>query len=102
MIQPHTLRCWRCGRPPKASGHRDWMGRRSCRLSSLVQCVQVPQLMARVERVVFGAEDPKAGSLGTLYNLGADPRLNHEFEVQPRVLEQDCSTLLQRFFLDKR
>ena len=41
---------------------------------------------ARVARVVFGADDPKAGALGSLYNLGADPRLNHEFEVVPRAL----------------
>lgn len=59
-------------------------------------------LMARVDRVVFGAEDPKAGSLGSLYNIGADPRLNHEFEVQARVLADECAALLQDFFADKR
>ena len=42
-------------------------------------------LLARVGRVVFGADDMKAGALGSLYNLGVDPRLNHEFEVVPRV-----------------
>lgn len=59
-------------------------------------------LMARIGRVVFGAEDPKAGAVGSLYNLGADPRFNHEFEVQPRVLQDECAQLLQDFFADKR
>jgi tRNA(adenine34) deaminase len=59
-------------------------------------------LMARVGRVVFGAEDPKAGSLGTLYNIGSDPRLNHEFAVEGRVLADECGSLLQDFFATKR
>jgi tRNA(adenine34) deaminase len=59
-------------------------------------------LNARVGRVVFGAEDPKAGAVGSLYNLGADPRLNHEFEVQGRILQDDCGALLTNFFAAKR
>jgi len=59
-------------------------------------------LMARVARVVFGAEDPKTGCLGSLYNFGADPRLGHEFEVQARVLQDECGALLTAFFSAKR
>jgi tRNA(adenine34) deaminase len=59
-------------------------------------------LLARVDRVVFGAEDPKAGALGTLYNLGADPRLNHEFQVTGRVRQSECGELLQAFFAGRR
>ena len=59
-------------------------------------------LVARINRVVFGAEDPKAGSLGSLYQLGGDPRLNHEFAVTPRVLQQECADLLTSFFAGKR
>lgn len=59
-------------------------------------------LLARVGRVVFGAEDPKAGSVGSLYNLGADPRLNHEYQVQGRVLQDECAALLSDFFATKR
>jgi len=59
-------------------------------------------LLARVARVVFGAHDPKAGALGSLYNFGADPRLNHEFDVESRVLEAECAELLTDFFADKR
>ncbi len=53
---------------------------------------------ARVDRVVFGAFDPKAGSVGSLYNLCSDPRLNHELTVTGGVLEQECGGELQAFF----
>ncbi len=59
-------------------------------------------LVARISHVVFGAEDPKAGSLGSLYQLGRDPRLNHEFAVTPRVLQEECGDLLTKFFSGKR
>ena len=58
-------------------------------------------LLARVSKVIFGAEDPKAGALGSLYQLGSDPRLNHEFVVTPRVLQEECGRLLQKFFQSK-
>jgi tRNA(adenine34) deaminase len=57
---------------------------------------------ARVPLVVFGAADPKAGALGTLYNLASDPRLNHEFEVQRGVLADECGSLLSAFFAQRR
>ena len=59
-------------------------------------------LLARVSKVIFGAEDPKAGALGSLYQLGSDPRLNDEFVVTPRVLQEECGRLLQKFFQSKR
>ena len=58
--------------------------------------------LARVERVVFGADDLKAGALGSLYNIGADPRLNHEFTVTPRVRMEECGALLVGFFEPRR
>jgi len=57
---------------------------------------------ARVSGVVFGAEDPKAGSTGSLYHLGQDPRLNHEFPVRGRVREAESAELLVSFFADRR
>jgi tRNA(adenine34) deaminase len=57
---------------------------------------------ARVRRVVFGASDPRAGACGTLYNLCADPRLNHELEVRGGVGAAECSALLSSFFAEKR
>ena len=47
-------------------------------------------LSARISRVIFGAEDPKAGALGSLYQLGSDPRLNHEFSVTPRCYKKNA------------
>lgn len=57
---------------------------------------------ARVERVVFGAADPKAGALGSLYNLAADPRLAHEFDVVAGVLAEECAAILATFFAGRR
>jgi len=57
---------------------------------------------ARVDRVVFGAPDPKAGACGSLYNLGADPRLPHEFAVQGGVRAEECAALLTDFFAERR
>lgn len=56
----------------------------------------------RVARVVFGAYDPKGGACGSLYNVCADPRLNHEAVVVPGVLEADCSAMLTAYFADRR
>lgn len=53
---------------------------------------------ARVDRVVFGAPDPKAGATGTLYTIGQDPRLNHRFELAGGVLAEECGGLLSEFF----
>lgn len=59
-------------------------------------------LLARIDRVVFGATDPKAGACGSLYNLGADPRLNHEFTVRPGVRAEESAQLLRDFFSSRR
>ena len=59
-------------------------------------------LAARVGRVVFGAPDPKAGALGSLYNLGADPRLPHEMEVRAGIRAAECGALLAEFFAGRR
>jgi tRNA(adenine34) deaminase len=57
---------------------------------------------SRVNRVVFGASDPRAGACGTLYNLCADPRLNHEIEVTGGVAAGESAALLSSFFAGKR
>jgi tRNA(adenine34) deaminase len=53
---------------------------------------------SRLERIVFGAPDPKAGACGSLYNLCCDPRLNHELEVTSGVLAEQSAALLESFF----
>ena len=57
---------------------------------------------ARAERLVFGADDPKAGATGSLYNLCADPRLNHEIDVTGGVRAAECAQLLTAFFDSRR
>jgi tRNA(adenine34) deaminase len=59
-------------------------------------------LAARITTVVFGAPDPKAGACGSLYNLAADPRLNHEMRVVPGVRADEAAALLRRFFAERR
>jgi tRNA(adenine34) deaminase len=53
---------------------------------------------ARVPRVVWGCDDPKAGAVTSLYNIGVDPRLNHRFEITSGVLADECADELRRFF----
>jgi tRNA(adenine34) deaminase len=57
---------------------------------------------ARARRLVFGAPDPKAGATGSLYNLCADPRLNHEIDVTHGVRAQESAELLADFFAQRR
>jgi tRNA(adenine34) deaminase len=57
---------------------------------------------ARVGRLVFGATDPRAGSCGSLYNLCADPRLNHELAVTAGVRADESAALLAAFFAERR
>jgi len=59
-------------------------------------------IQSRIDRVVFGAFDPKAGCAGTLYNLLSDTRFNHRAEIVSGVSEEECADLLRRFFKDKR
>lgn len=53
---------------------------------------------ARVDRCVYGAVDPKAGALGTLYDIASDTRLNHRYDVTSGVLADESSALLKSFF----
>jgi len=57
---------------------------------------------ARIEAVIFGVFDPKAGSLGSLYKIHEDSRLNHRFMVKEGVLEEESRRLLKDFFKNRR
>lgn len=59
-------------------------------------------LSSRIGRVVFGAADPKAGACGSLYNLCADPRLNHEVALTPGIRADEAAEQLRSFFASKR
>jgi tRNA(adenine34) deaminase len=59
-------------------------------------------VLGRIERLVFGTEDPKAGFAGSLGNLVRDERLNHTLEVESGVLSGECADLLKDFFRERR
>ncbi len=59
-------------------------------------------VLSRMDRLVFGCSDPKAGACGSLYNIVTDERLNHRVEVTSGVLADQCSKQLQNFFQKKR
>ena len=57
---------------------------------------------ARISRLVYAAPDPKAGAAGTLYDLPADPRLNHTYPYDRGVLQSEAAALLKAFFKQRR
>ena len=59
-------------------------------------------VLARVDRLVYGPADPKAGACESLYHIVTDERLNHRLEVISGVMAEPCSMLLQEFFAKKR
>lgn len=59
-------------------------------------------VLARVKRLVYGPQDPRAGAVYSLYNIPQDPRLNHSVEVTPDVLAEECGALLRSFFEGRR
>ena len=71
---------------------------------TLEPCLMCAGLMvnARIDRCVYGAADPKGGALGTLFDVSADPRLNHAFEVTPGVRADEAAELLRTFFRARR
>ena len=59
-------------------------------------------VQARIPHVIYGAADPKAGAVDTLYQLLRDPRLNHRCETTAGLMGEECGLLLTRFFQEKR
>ena len=59
-------------------------------------------VMARIDRLVFGCEDPKAGACGSLYNIVQDERLNHNMDITSGVLDTECGQVLSDFFKTRR
>ncbi|MHC4571221.1 MAG: tRNA adenosine(34) deaminase TadA [Planctomycetota bacterium] len=59
-------------------------------------------VLSRMDRLVYGCDDPKSGACGSLYNIVADGRLNHRLEVTSGVLAEQCREQLQNFFQQRR
>ncbi|MXW16128.1 MAG: nucleoside deaminase [Gemmatimonadetes bacterium] len=82
----------------------DWRLTRCTLYVTLEPCAQCAGaiVLARIARLVFGADDPKAGMAGSLGNLVQDPRLNHRVELLGGVLADESSRLLRNFFRARR
>jgi tRNA(adenine34) deaminase len=59
-------------------------------------------VLARIDRLVYGCDDPKTGAVKSLYNIVQDERLNHRLEVTSGVLADECKNQLQDFFAGRR
>ena len=59
-------------------------------------------VLARIERLVIGADDPKTGACGSLYDIAGGGKLNHSIEITRGVLKDECSAVLKEFFRQKR
>jgi tRNA(adenine34) deaminase len=59
-------------------------------------------VLARISRLVIGADDPKTGACGSLYDIAGDGKLNHRIEITRGVLGEECSAVLKEFFRDRR
>jgi len=59
-------------------------------------------IWSKLDRIVFGATDVRAGACGSLFNLASNKKLNHQIEVIQGIMEQDCELILKDFFLTKR
>ncbi len=87
-----------------AVARRDWRLTDATLVVTLEPCPMCAgaAVAARIRRLVFGAPDPKAGACGSLYNLCADPRLNHEVSVTAGVQRDQVADLLSSFFAAQR
>lgn len=59
-------------------------------------------VLARIDRLVIGASDPKTGACGSVFNIANSDSLNHRIEIERGVLEDECSTILKNFFISRR
>ncbi len=84
-------------RAAKRTGHWRIEGTLYVTLEPCLMCAGA-LINARIKRVVYGAIDPKAGATESLYTIGNDPRLNHRFDVQAGVLQEECVARLRNFF----
>ena len=82
----------------------NWRLLRSTLYVTLEPCIMCTGalLQSRVDRVVFGCRDPKAGAMRSLFALAEDPRLNHRIKIDEGVMRDECAELLRHFFENLR
>lgn len=82
----------------------DWRLDRSIMYCTLEPCSMCAgaTVLARIEKIVFGASDPKFGACGSIFNIPVDPRLNHRIELESGVLADDVAEMMQTFFREIR
>ncbi len=88
-----------------AAAHRnDWRLSGCTLYVTLEPCAMCAgaMVLARIDRVVFGTDDPKAGACGSVFTIPTDPRLNHQVAVTRGILEAECANLLRTFFARQR
>jgi tRNA(adenine34) deaminase len=87
-----------------AGGRGDWRLTGTSLVVTLEPCTMCAgaTVLSRVDRLVYGAVDEKAGAVGSLWDVVRDGRLNHRPEVIGGVLAEDCTELLRDFFRDRR
>ena len=59
-------------------------------------------VQARLDRLVYGADDPKAGAVRSCFSIASSPQLNHRVEITSGVLADECAAILQTFFATRR
>jgi tRNA(adenine34) deaminase len=71
---------------------------------TLEPCTMCAGLMihARIKRLVFGANEPKTGACGSVFDVLGDERHNHQLEVEGGVMQEECVAIIQRFFAERR
>jgi len=87
-----------------AQGRGDWRLDGLTLVVTLEPCAMcaMAAVWARVDRIVYGAADPKAGAAWSLFNIPQDERLNHYCEMEAGVQEEDCAAVLEEFFRSRR
>jgi len=72
-----------------------------CTLEPCAMCAGA-LVLARVDRLVFGAPDPKFGACGSIFDIVSDPRTNHRMALSRGILRDECAAIIQEFFQKKR
>jgi tRNA(adenine34) deaminase len=85
----------------RVGNHRLLQSSLYCTIEPCAMCAGA-MIHARIARLVYGADDPKAGAAGSVLEVVNHPKLNHKMEVISRVLEDECAEVLRKFFQERR